>query len=86
MEAYLVGLLEEAPRLPALLGWVKLSPDSDKPGRHHPALPEQLASHWCLPEFLRSFLMEAERSPWQAVLRDARLWATGRQRVLGRTA
>ena len=66
-QAYLVGLLQEAAQLPALLGW---------PPRAHTAA--QLAAHWQLPELLRR-VVTASSLPlvWQGLLQSAAAWSRG---------
>ena len=75
-EAFLVGLLHEASRLPTLLGWSRST-----------AVSSELAVHWRLPDYLRAVVAEMPLPPrWQEILELAHVWARGEDCLLTHTA
>ena len=75
-EAFLVGLLHEAASLPTLLGW----PCAD-------GFAAELATHWCLPGYLRAVVDGSPVPPrWREVLDLAYAWSRGEQCLLTHSA
>jgi HD-like signal output (HDOD) protein len=80
-EAFLVGLLHEAARLPALLGWstpVVGSRDANVRGLHACSgeLAQKLALHWHLPRYLWPVLAKSSLpSRWTRLLELAHAWS-----------
>ena len=79
-EAYLIGLLHEARRLPAMLGWtypnragmlgsaVEAAPPWSESALAH------LVAHWQLPEFLHATVLSSSAHSWGKLLEDAHTW------------
>lgn len=84
-EAYLVGLLHEASRLPKLLGWSPAADAQRSPGRHEGF---DFATHCCLPPYLHSVLDGASTTPphWRGLLDMAHAWMRGESCILSCTA
>ena len=92
-QAYLVGLLHEARRLPAMLGWDCPPGPEMSVGAAHAVLPwneatvARLAVHWQLPEFLRATVTGSCAPPcWRELLEDAHAWLRRDPFVPGYTA
>ena len=91
-EALLVGLLHEAARLPALLGWstpAAGSRDANAPGLNACSgeLAQKLALHWQLPRYLWPVLTRPSvPSRWGRLLELAHAWSRGEDCLLTHTA
>lgn len=90
-QAYLVGLLHEAGRLPALLGWESGAPHAHRSPaaerRRPDSVLEPLPQSWYLPNFLEPVLASPAPPPhWRALLDSAHAWSRGESCLLGHTA
>ncbi len=82
-EAYLVGLLHEAARLPELLSW-EMPLGLEEVARW---TAQALATSWHLPEYLHSVIAApALPSRWNTLLRTAHAWSQGDATFLSHTA
>ena len=85
-EAYLVGLLHEAGRLPALLGWTPAQFGGTGP-LWTASMLSLLAKHWRLPVYLEALVASPEApSRWTRLLEAAHAWSSPDSSLLSHIA